>query len=278
MTTVLTVSLTVAGVVVGLCLLLALVYLTLLVRPRGMAPTDTTLLCAYAHRGLHGRGVPENSLRAFSLACEAGYGIELDVRLSRDGEVMVFHDDTLTRMTGCARRFSKLTADELATLRLSDTDERIPTLAEVLATVDGRVPLLVELKGENLDTALCPKVAALLAAYRGRYCIESFNPMLLRRMKQCLPDAYCGLLYTNVVRDKQKASVLNVAVTLMAFNFLCRPQFIAYNEHDRRALPVRLSTGLYHATRFVWTVRSEASLEAARAAGECPIFEQIEPM
>ncbi len=272
---ILTVLLVTVGSLLSLFLLLMLLYVLLFVRPRRPRAVDPTLLCDYAHRGLHGDGVPENSLAAFALACEAGYGIELDVQLSADGEVMVFHDYTLVRMTGDGRRLCELSAAELGALRLADTEEIVPTLAEVLALVDGRVPLLVELKGENFDTALCEQVAAYLVTYSGPYCIESFNPLLIKGMRKHLPEAFCGLLYTNVVRDKQKGSLLNRALSLMAFNFLCRPDFIAYNEIDRRTLPVHLTTGLYRAPKFVWTVRSREALDTAHALGECPIFEEV---
>ncbi len=264
------------GSLLGLLLLLGLMWLLLLVRPQGKNPADKALLCDYAHRGLHDDRIPENSLAAFARACETGFGIELDIRLSRDGEVMVFHDDTLERMTGDPRYLSELSAEELGTLTLAGTRETIPTLAAVLALVDGRVPLLVELKGESFDTSLCQKAAALLRDYKGSFCIESFNPLLIKEMRRHLPDAFCGLLYTHVVRDKQKVSVINLALTAMAMNFLCKPNFIAYNEKDRRALPVRLSTGLYHAPRFIWTIRSRDALDEAHAAGACPIFERID--
>ncbi len=263
------------GAMLGLALLVALVYLLVLVRPKGKRPADASLLCDYAHRGLHGNGVPENSLAAFARACEAGDGIELDVQLSADGEVMVFHDYTLARMTGDSRKLCELSAAHLGELRLADTEETIPTFAQVLRLVDGRVPLLVELEGENLDVFLCPKVAALLRDYDGPFCIESFNPLLLRAMKRELPEAFCGLLYTNVARDKRKASPLNLMLTSMALNALCRPHFIAFNEADRHALPVRLTTGLYRAPKFVWTVRSRESLETAHEAGEWGIFEGL---
>ncbi len=266
----------VAGVILSLCVLNLLLYLLLFIRPRGKALADRALLCDYAHRGLHGEELPENSLGAFAHACEKGYGIELDVRLSRDGVVMVYHDDTLERLTTDTRRVSALTAQELGELCLAESQETIPTFAEVLRLVDGRVPLLVELKGEDLDTSLCPKVASLLRGYRGSYCIESFNPLLLRAMGKELPDADLGLLYTNVVRDKRKRSVLNMLLTMMALNFLCRPRFIAYNEVDRASLPVKLTTRMYRARAFVWTVRSRESLDKARARGECAIFEKLE--
>jgi len=106
---------------------------------------DSGLICPYAHRGLHGGGVPENSLAAFKKAVDSGHGIELDLQLSADGEVMVFHDYTLVRITGESGLLSERSAEELRSLRLSGTDEHIPTLREVLELVDGRVPLLVEI-------------------------------------------------------------------------------------------------------------------------------------
>ncbi len=263
-----------ACAVISLLVILALIYLLVLVRPRAKTPTDTSLLCSYAHRGLHGNGVPENSLKAFRLAAEAGFGIELDVQLSRDGEVMVFHDYTLVRMTGVDKKLCELDADELCKLRLGDTEQTVPDFREVLSLIDGRVPVLVELKGESLDSSLCPKVAEILREYTGSYCIESFNPMLIKDIKKHLPDAYCGLLYTNVCRDKKKSSALNIALTCMALNFLCKPNFIAYNELDRHSLPVRLTTRLYRAPRFVWTTRGQESIDTALSLGEHPIFER----
>jgi len=261
----------------GIALLLLLIYLLVLIRPVGAKKLPPQLLCDYAHRGLHGNGIPENSLAAFELACRRGVGIELDVQLSRDGCVMVFHDYTLNRMTDRDQKLSELTAEELSQLRLADTDEKIPTLAQVLALVDGRVPLLVELKGESTNTALCAPVAELLKSYRGDYCVESFNPLLVGAMKKQLPGVVGGLLYTNVCRDKKKRSALNLALTAMALNVIARPNFIACNKADRNSLPVHLTTKLYRAPRFVWTVTSREELEEAHRLGEHPIFENCDP-
>lgn len=248
------------------------VYLFVPVRPRGRkCPAE--LLCDYAHRGLHGEGVPENSLAAFARAVDAGCGIELDVRLSRDGEVMVFHDDTLTRMTGCGKKVKELTASELQALSLAGTEQTVPTFAEVLELVGGHVPLLIELKGETLDASLCKKVALLLSDYDGTYCIESFNPWLLRKMRAYLPDVRYGQLYTNVCRDKNRLTPVHALLTCMAFNVLSRPDFIAYNKQDRDAFPVKLATRFYRASRFVWTVRGKDELKNAHEQGECAIFE-----
>ena len=255
--------------------LYSLIHVLLLLRPGKRREVDSDLLCDYAHRGVHGKGVPENSLAAFELACKSGYGIELDVQLSADGEVMVFHDYTLNRMTGIDKKLCELDAKSLCEISLLSTDQKIPTFREVLAKIDGRVPVLVELKGENFDTSLCPKVAEILNEYKGKYCIESFNPLLVRQMRKLLPNAFCGLLYTNAVKEKGKASFINVAVSNMWLNFLCKPMFIAYNECYRNAFCVKVSTKFYKAYKFVWTVRSGESLDTAHALGECPIFERV---
>ncbi len=270
------VLLIVLGAVAAAALLLFALYLFFLIRPRGKMPEDRSLLCDYAHRGLHSGEVPENSLLAFNRACEAGCGFELDVQLSRDGEVMVFHDYSLRRMTGCNRLLKNLTLEELKKLHLADTDERIPTFAEVLEAVAGRVPILIELKGENLDTSLVPPVVEHLKNYKGRYVIESFNPVLLRAIKKQLPDAYCGLLYTNVIRDKPRLSVGNILVTLMPFNFVWRPSFIAYNQLDRKTVPVTLATKFYRTPAFSFTIRNREQFDAAHRHGECAIFERLD--
>ena len=265
----------VLGGIVSLAALVFLVYFLVLIRPSGRAPSDKRLLCDYAHRGLHSDTVPENSLEAFELACRAGHGIELDVQLSRDGEVMVFHDYTLVRMTGCEKKLCELDANELMTLKLGGTEQTIPTLKEVLALVNGRVPLLVELKGESVDTSLCAKVAEMLRAYKGSYCVESFNPLLIGNMKKQMPETFCGLLYTNVCRDKKKNSALNIALTAMALNVVARPDFIAFNKEDREAFAVKVTTKLYKAPKFVWTVNKQEELDTAHKNGELPIFENI---
>lgn len=267
----------VLSAIASLLVLLVLLYLLVFVRPRGNKPDQDKLLCDYAHRGLHDGNTgdtPENSLAAFELACKEGYGIELDVQLSRDGVVMVFHDYTLVRMTGVDKKLCELDASEICALSLAATEQKIPTFEQVLSLVDGRVPLLVELKGESFDTSLCEKVAEHLKAYKGEYCVESFNPLLIKDIKKYLPDVFCGQLYTNVCRDKKKNTLQNIALTLMALNFLAKPDFIAYNKADRASLPVKITTKLYKAPKFVWTVKNEEEKALAHSLGEYPIFER----
>jgi glycerophosphoryl diester phosphodiesterase len=157
-----------------------------------------------AHRGLwRSGGAPENSLAAFEAACRAGYGIELDVRLSADGEAMVFHDDTLERLTASAGLMEEQTADELHALRLLGSCEVIPALDEALAQIGGRVPLLVELKTPAGQEGLLERrVAERLGAYAGPVAVLSFNVEALAWLAAHAPDIRRGL---NVAKPDQLA-------------------------------------------------------------------------
>ena len=140
----------------------------------------------YAHRGLHDikNGIPENSLAAFRLSAEAGYGTEFDIQLSRDGQVVVFHDDDLRRVCGVDARVDSLDYDELKKLRLLGTDEYIPLFTEVLDVFMGTTaPLIVELKTGRRNDELCDKAIKNLTGCDGIFCFESFNPFIDNRFR-----------------------------------------------------------------------------------------------
>lgn len=249
-----------------------------LIAPRARRAAVAPFLRPYAHRGLWGGEVPENSLSAFRLAAERGFAIELDVQLSRDGEVMVFHDYTLTRMCKIEQNLAELTAQELGALSLAGTAEGIPTLKEVLAVVDGRVPLLIELKGENGNVDLCPRVAEVLADYRGEWCVESFNPLLLRWFKKYRPQVVRGLLSTDLIKEKKNGSrVLNFALSALLLTFLCRPQFHAWDQKYSRRTALRCGLSLFGAASFVYTVKNERDYRAHLAKEQYPIFDGFVP-
>ena len=261
------------AIAVAVILLLFAAYVFIFTRPRKSKKIDSALITDYAHRGLHGNGIPENSLLAFEKAVENGFGIELDIQLSKDGEVMVFHDYSLLRMTGVDKKLCELEASELCQIKLKESDQCVPTLKQVLELVDGKVPLLVELKGEDLNDSLCKKAGDILGEYKGAYCVESFNPLLIKNIKKYLPEVICGQLYTNLCREKKKVTPLNVVLSLMIFNFLSKPDFIAYDKEDRHSFPVLLTVKLHKAPNFVWTIRGEEELNKAHSLGEHPIFE-----
>ncbi len=229
----------------------------------------------FAHRGLHSSdmSVPENSLEAFRLAAEAGYGAELDVQLSKDGQVVVFHDDTLDRVCGVHGRVDEFTFEELQTMRLCGTAHRIPLFSEVLDVVRGRGALIVELKTGPRNRELCKKTYALLQAYSGEACVESFDPRIVAWFRLHGRDLVRGQLaaptdeYTKDGRSLAQAFVLSRTL----LNFLARPQFIAY-KIGFRPLPVRLSE-LLGAMKVGWTSH-EAKNEKGRDA---VIFEFYRP-
>ncbi len=209
----------------------------------------------YAHRGLHSRdkAVPENSLEAFRLAARAGYGLELDVQLSKDGQVVVFHDNTLDRVCGVPGKVCERTLLELKELRLCGTEQRIPLLEEALNVYRGTGPLIVELKSGSRNRELCEKTCALLARYRGDVCIESFNPFIVTWFRFHAPDLVRGQLAAptrDFLRDGIKPAMA-FALSHNLFNPLARPQLIAY-KIGIRPPAVRL-TELLGAMRFGWT-------------------------
>ncbi len=162
-----------------------------------------------AHRAFHDaeQGIPENSRAAVQRAVRAGYGIEIDVHLSADGQAIVFHDDTLDRLTHSTGPMAKRTARELADLVLVGSDEHIPTLADILDLVDGQVPILIEIKdqsgaiGEGEDQ-LERAVASDLADYAGPVAVMSFNPHVIAAIRNHAPDIPRGLVTSGFIPSK----------------------------------------------------------------------------
>ena len=212
---------------------------------------------AFAHRGLHGEGRAENSMSAFSAACDAGYGIELDVRLSSDGELVVFHDDTLERVCGIEGKVIDFTADELSKIKLSGTDDVIPRFSEVLSLVRGRVPLLVEIKENAGNSAVSHAACKMLSEYEGDYIVESFNPLSLRVVKEELPGAMRGILSHRYYDYEQYRKPLYFLLQSLLLNFLCRPAFIAYDHKHAGAFGLKMVRAFFDTPTFAWTVRSE---------------------
>ncbi len=236
----------------------------------------------FAHRGLHtpDKSIPENSLAAFDAACKKGYGSELDVQLSNDGQVFVFHDDTLDRVTGTPGVAEFLPWSELKTLRLCGTDETIPLFEDVLKTVDGRTPLIVELKSTERYPELCEKTLDLLLRSREEtgleFCVESFDPRIVAWFKKNAPLIVRGQLSApteNLVPEGAgplRKLQLFACANLFA-NVLGRPNFIAYRVGPK-PFPVAVCRKL-GAPLVVWTSLDPAEEETA----DCVIFQFYEP-
>ncbi len=280
----------------------------------------------YAHRGLHDRkaGIPENTMAAFRRAVERGFGIELDVQLTRDGEVVVFHDFDLKRICSVEGEVSDFTYKELRALSVDGTSEHIPKLSEVLEMVNGRVPLLVELKYKGMDSRICeykelralsvdgtsehiPKLSevlemvngrvpllvelkykgmdsricertdAVMQRYRGDYAIESFHPRALWWYRRHRPEICRGQLAMNFQRQEGNYHLAYLMVRHLLFNFLGRPDFIAYDIRDRQAVSKNICRRIFGCPSAAWTVRSDRQLREVKQYYDSFIFEGFLP-
>ena len=227
----------------------------------------------FAHRGLWGGGVPENSLAAASAAIAMGHGIECDVRQARDGTVFVFHDAELDRLCGTPGRMADMAAREIAALRLSGSDEPIPSLAALLRLIAGRVPLLIEIKADRLagTAALCLAVRRELEGYRGPIAIMSFNPDAPHWFASHAPRIVRGLVLTEHSGGRFGKSRDAIRRRLAVRR--AKPDFIAY---DVRFLPSALPAALRSRGLPVltWTPRTPGDRAIAEAHADRPIFER----
>lgn len=229
-----------------------------------------------AHRGLHdaAAGAPENSLAAFQAAAAAGYAMECDLQLAADGVAMVFHDAGLERLTPASGALGAHSAKALGALRLLGTDEPIPTLAELLARIDGRAPILIELKHDVSPVGPLEEAAwRELQRYRGPYAVQSFDPGSVAWFRDRAPEALRGQVSGDWrrFRESDQPALANAWAALSA-----RPQFLAWSVHRlphwAPALARRLGLPL-----LSWTVRTPEDLARARSCGANPIFEGIRP-
>ncbi len=264
-------------IIAGILLFLFVLYLILIAptKNKRIEEYKTTL---FAHRGLHNGERAENSMSAFSAAVEGGYGIELDVRLSSDGELVVYHDDTLDRVCGVSGRVDGYTADELSKMSLSGTDDGVPLFVDVLKLVAGKVPLLVEIKEDAGKYAVSDKTAEILASYDGPYIVESFNPLSLGNIAKKLPDIPRGILSQNYCKYETYRKPLYFLLRCLLLNRVCKPSFIAYDHKDYKCVSLRIARALFGAATFAWTVRSKEEEAAAREHGfDSVIFESYIP-
>lgn len=235
----------------------------------------------YAHRGLHdkSKGIPENSLTAFRRAADHGYGMELDVRITSDDHLVIMHDPNVKRMCGLDKKVIDMTLDELRSLRLSGTDEKIPLFSEVLQVVDGRVPLIIEIKDETKNTYphLCGLVWNELKNYKGIYCIESFHPGVVFWFKKNQPQVIRGQLSCRPEKNDAVNYFEFLMVTHLLSNCLTHPDFIAYCYRDVRIPAFLLNMHLFRPAIVLWTIPNRREYERFRRKADLLIFENFMP-
>ena len=231
----------------------------------------------YAHRGFHGEpGIPENSMAAFRRAKELGYGIELDVQLTKDSVMVVHHDYDLERTCGVRKYIRDLTYEELRRYRLMETGERIPRFVDVLREINGSVPLLVELKMETFHTRLCRLTAEALDHYKGLYCIESFHPYALYWFKKHRPNVIRGQLSEQFFKEKEWKNIpAYFVVKNLLTNFVTKPDFIAYHYKYKDCLPLKICRKIYRIPIYGWTFRNREAYEENQKYFHGFIFEKF---
>lgn len=263
-----------------LLILIFVIYVLSTICRRGHRGLSALYGWSYAHRGLHGDGVPENSLEAFRRAADAGYGSELDVHLTADGQLAVIHDSLLRRTTGVDGKIEELTSAQLSECFLQGTLQTIPLLAQVLDIYAGKAPLIVELKptANNVD-ALCKKVCEVLDSYTGVYCVESFDPRCVRWFTKNRPDIIRGQLMENLFSkpNSQIPSIIKLMLKEYMFNIFTRPDFVACRFSDRKTLGAILCRKLWGVPGVAWTLKTQEEYKTALSEKWIPIFEDFRP-
>lgn len=228
-----------------------------------------------AHRGLHDEKSAENSMSAFAKAIEAGYAIEIDVHITKDNQVVVFHDYNLKRVCGADVNIETTDFKELRKYKLGGTEEHIPLLAELLRIADGNVPLLIELKAEKKIGRLEQEVYAVLRNYKGEFALQSFNPKSIAWFKKNKPEWLRGQLSCDYSGTEYSGFTRKILANCR-LNFLTKPDFISYNIGQ---LPVEAVTKFRKKGGVVlgWTVRDQKTADEKSAEVDNIIFENFIP-
>jgi len=253
-------------------------------RRQKIRPFEETYI---AHRGLFQNKrkspgeppiAPENSLEAFRLAAERGYGMEMDVQLTKDDQLVVFHDGDLVRMCGDHRHVYECNYEELQRLPLKGSAQNIPLFSEVRDLVAGRVPLLIEIKPDGDCRRTARALNELLKDYKGIYCIESFDPRAVHWYRKNRPDIIRGQLSERFPKTGIfHHDLVRKFCGALLFNFYGKPDFISYNHKHKNQLSYRLLRKVYPVYNAAWTIRNQEQLEKAKDVFSIFIFDSFIP-
>ena len=233
-----------------------------------------------AHRGLFNNSdIPENSLPAFRKAVENDFGIELDLQLTSDGKLVVFHDGSLKRICGIDKNVYDCTFDELQTYHLLDTDEKIPLFEDVLKVLKPETPLIIEIKPEGDCVETAKRTVEMMRDYKGFYNMESFQPKVVRYLRMNEPQIIRGQLSYDYVKDPKRtiSAVMAFVLTNVLLNVYTRPDYIAYDCEGAYNPSFRIISKLFKGECVAWTVRSKEQFDEIRDLYRCFIFEAWMP-
>ena len=225
-----------------------------------------------AHRGLHDLKIKENTIPAFKNAINYNYVIELDVHVLKDNNVVVIHDDNLIRACGINKRIKDMTYEEIKVLKLFNTDESIPLLEDVLKIINGRVPIIIELKTDNLVPKLEKQVLKILKNYHGLFAIQSFSPISLYYIRCKNRNIIIGQLVSDF-KNNQMNFIKKFTLKKMFLNFIIKPDFISCNLNylSRKKIKKLRKNKLI----LGWTVRTIHQYEKYKDLCDNIIFENI---
>lgn len=261
-------------IIAGLLLLLIIMLLLYLIKPNTKRFSGFPAQM-FAHRGLHGKGIPENSSAAFIKARERELGVELDVRFTSDNKLVVFHDDSLKRMCGADIPVRSISYEQLKEHRLAGTNESIPLFEEVLRDLKG-MPVICEIKsmpGEDVQK-ICEAVCRHMETYDGYMCIESFNPYVVRWFAKNRPEIIRGQLSMNFMKTRGSLPFVQAfLMTHLLVNILGRPDFIAYRFTDD-SMGFSLCRKIFRPVCAAWTARGETEQKQAGLKYQTIIFEE----
>lgn len=228
-----------------------------------------------AHRGYFNCKDPENSMKAFTNAIEAGFAIEMDVQVTKDDVLLVFHDDNLKRMTGFDGLLRDQTYETIKELKLLDSEEYIPRFDEFLDLISGQVPLMIEFKNETKETRMEALAYELLKKYSGPFIIQSFNPLSLYWFKKNAPFIVRGQLSYDY-RDSHRPWLVRFALGNMLLNIFTRPHYVIYDIHalDR---PIIKFLQFVRKPIFGYTAKTKKEYENALRKGVPACFEGFDP-
>ena len=232
-----------------------------------------------AHRGFFDNKCeyPENSLPAFQRAVDANFGIELDVQMTTDGKLVVFHDGTLHRMCHEDKMLTDMSYKECQQYTLKHSHQHIPLFEDVLKIVDGKVPLIVEIKSEGKPIETVEKTCKMLEGYKGVYVMESFHPGVVRWLKVNKPDIIRGQLSQDYSNEEGMNWFEKTILTNCMLNWYTKPDFVAYDFHCREFTTFKRMCKLYQFKKVCWTIKDDLQLEMAHEIFDVCIFDSFDP-
>lgn len=234
--------------------------------------------CYFAHRGLfNNKDLPENSMKAFENAVENGFAIELDVQFTKDKKVVVFHDYTLERLTKDSRNVEDIAYNELKDLNLLNTREKIPLLEDVLDIINGKVPLLIEIKNCRNILELGESVASLLENYDGKYAIQSFDTCVLKWFEKNKNYVLTGQLIGKYVGIETFRHCEDLVLDFKKFFLEYKLDFLSIDSYDIDNLAIKTFRFL-RIPVLSWTIRNNYELEKIKDFADGYIFDSFVPI